>query len=55
MLPEAKTAVAATSSVASFLSFSPPPDSTLVGESGVGEGKHVKGVHRIAWINLAID
>lgn len=55
MLPEAKTAVAATlSSVAPF-SFSPPPDSTLAGESGVGEGKHVKGVHRIAWINLAID
>lgn len=49
MLLEAKTAVAATqSSVASF-SFSPPPDSTPVGESGVGEGKHVKGIHRIAW------
>lgn len=55
MLPEAKTAGAATqSSVASF-SFSPASDSTLVGERGVGEGKHVKGVHRIAVINLAID
>lgn len=39
MLPEAKTGVPAIrSSMASF-SLSPPPDSTLDGESGNGEGE----------------
>lgn len=26
-----------------------------VGQRGVGEGKRVKGIHRIAWLDLAID
>lgn len=39
MLPEAKTGVPAIRSPMASFSLSPPPDSTLDGESGNGEGK----------------